>query len=401
MNPWPLARAALRRRWLSALTMALLIAVATGLGVGIGALERASRKAAAQAADAFDLVIGAPGGPTQLVMASVYLKPESVPLLDPAVVARVLAEKEAAWSSPIGFGDSYQGHPVVGVSPAFIDRAGTRSLAEGKVFGQEEEAVVGAAVPLALGATFSPVHGLIEAHEHEGHVHSEIGYRIVGRLPPTGTPWDGAILVPIESVWEIHGLGNGHPPGVERVGPPWEQPSGVPAIVVKPRSFAGAYQLRARYRTATSTAVFPGEVLAEMFRTLGDVRAVLSGMAAATSVLVVVAVFLAFTALVAGRAREHAVLRALGAAPLFVLLALWLELGVILAAGVVAGLALGWAAAAAAGSALGRSAGVAIDVGLGGNEIMLAGVTLLAALAAAALPAGLASRLSPATLLKR
>ena len=399
MNPWPLARAALRRRWGSALTMALLIAVATGLGVGIGALERASRRAAAQAADAFDLIVGAPGGPAQLVMAAVYLQPEAVPLLDPAIVGRVLAEKEAVWASPIGFGDSYRGHPVIGVSPDFIARAGTRTLATGRVFAAEAEAVAGAAVPIALGESFSPLHGLVEAQE--GHVHAELAYTVVGRLPPTGTPWDGAILVPIESVWELHGLGNGHPPGVERVGPPWEQPAGVPAIVVKPRTIAGAYQVRARYRGAGSTAVFPGEVLAGLFRTLGDVRAVLSGMALATSTLVVVAVFLAFSALVAGRAREHAVLRAIGAPPVFVLLALWVELGVILAVGVGVGLMLGWLGAAAAGRALGRSAGVAVEVTLGERELSLAAVTLLAALAAALLPALLASRASPAALLKR
>lgn len=399
MNPWPLARVALRRRWRSAAAMALLIAVAMALGIGVGALERASRRAAAQAADAFDLIVGAPGGPTQLVLAAVYLQPETVPLLEPALVGRVLAEPEALWASPIGFGDSWRGHPVVGVAPAFLLRAGTRTLAKGRAFAAEEEAVVGASVPLPLGDKFSPMHGLVETRE--GHVHAEISYQIVGRLPPTGTPWDQAILVPIESVWELHGLGNGHPANVERIGPPWEQPAGVPAIVLKPRSIAGAYQLRARYRTVSSTAVFPGEVLTSLFRTLGDVRSVLSAMAAATSVLVVVAVFLAFAALVAGRAREHAVLRAIGAPPLFVMSALWLELGAILLAGVGAGVLLGWGAASLAGQAWGRSSGVAVTVGLGWPEARLALTTLAAALAAATVPALLAGRVSPGALLKR
>ena len=379
--------------------MAALIAVATGIGTGIGALERGSRHAAAQAADAFDLIVGAPGGPTQLVLAAVYLQPEAVPLLDPAVTARVLAEPGLRWSSPIGFGDSLRGHPVVGVAPAFIDRDGTRSLAEGRAFAAEEEAVVGAAVPLALGAAFSPVHGQIETHEN--HVHGEIRYRIVGRLPPTGTPWDAAILVPIESVWELHGLGNGHPDGVERVGPPWERPAGVPAIVLKPRTVAGAYQLRARYRTTSSTAVFPAEVLTGLFRMLGDVRSVLSTMAAANAALVLVAILLAFGALVAGRAREHAVLRAIGAPPLFLVLALWLELGLILAVGIAGGLLLGWIGARIGATALGRSTGVPIDVALGWGELYLAGTTLVAALLGATIPALVATRAAPAVLLKR
>ena len=294
-----------------------------------------------------------------------------------------MAEPEAAWASPIGFGDQWRGHPVIGVAAAFLTQGGKRAPAEGRVFEAEGEAVLGSAVPLRLGDSFAPQHGLIAVPEG-GHTHAESPYAAVGRLPPTGTPWDRAILVPIESVWEIHGLGNGHPPGVERIGPPWEVSAGVPAIVVKPRSIAGAYQLRARYRTAASTAVFPGEILAALFRTIGDVRTLLSWMAAATSALVVIAVFLAFAAIIAGRARQHAVLRAIGAPPSFVLAALWMELAIILATGVAAGLALGWALAQAAATALSQAAAMPIIAHPAASDLIPAAAILAAGLLAAA-----------------
>ena len=380
--------------------MALLVALATALGTGVGALERGMRHAAAQAADAFDLVIGAPGSATQLVLTSVYLQPDTVPLLDGATLARVVAEPEAAWASPIAFGDAWHGRPIVGVAPAFVTLGGRRAPAAGRIFATEDEAVVGADVPLPLGATLQPQHGRVEGPE-DGHVHTESTYTVVGRLPSTGTPWDAAILVPVESVWEIHGLGDGHPAGVERIGPPWEAgPPAVPAVVVKPRSFAGAYQLRARYRTAASTAVFPGEVLSSLFRTLGDVRSVLSWMAGACAVLVVTAVILAFGAIVAGRARHHAVLRAIGAPPAFLLLALWMELGIVLAAGVVAGTVLGWAAAAGAGAALGGAARLHIPVTLSWADAALAATVLAGGLMAAAVPALSGSRVPPGAGLK-
>jgi len=399
MNPWPVARAALRRGWRTALAMALLVALATAMGTGVGALERGMRRAAAQAADAFDLVVGAPGSATQLVLTSVYLQPDTVPLLDGAILARVVAEPEAVWASPIGFGDQWRGHPVIGVSPSFVTFGGRRALGIGRVFAVEEEAVIGAAVPLQLGEKISPQHGLIEVPEG-GHIHSEISYAVVGRLPPTGTPWDRAILVPIESVWELHGLGNGHPPGVERIGPPWEAASAVPAVVVKPRSIAGAYQLRARYRTGGSTAVFPGEVLSGLFRTLGDVRAVLSAMAAATSILVVAAVFLAFSALIAARVREHAVLRAIGAPPRFILAALWIELGIVLATAVAAGIGLGWVLAAGAAAVLGKAAGLSVTASLGWPEAQLAAAILAGGLVAAVVPAFIGGRATPGASLK-
>ena len=400
MNPWPVARAALRRQWRPALAMVLLVALATALGTGLGMMERSVRVAAAQAADAFDLVVGAPGSAAQLVLTSVYLQPDTVPLMDGAQLSKVMADPDVLWASPIGFGDQFRGMPIVGVAPDFITQGGQRAVIEGRSFAEEGEAVVGSAARLALGDTIMPAHGLIETPE-PGHVHSESPYTVVGRLPPTGTAWDRAILVPIESVWEIHGLGNGHPQGVERVGPPWEQAAGVPAVVVKPRTLAGAYQLRARYRAAASTAVFPGEVLASLFRTLGDVRALVSAMALACAVLVVAAVFLAFGALVSARARDHAVLRAIGASPGFVLGALWLELGVVLVAGVAGGVLLGWVGAQLAAGPAGYASGLALHPVLGRAELNLALAVLVGGLIAAGLPAVLASRASPGEALKR
>jgi len=171
-------------------------------------------------------------------------------------------------------------------------------------------------------------------------------------------------------------------------------------VVVKPRSIAGAYQLRARYRTGGSTAVFPGEVLSGLFRTLGDVRAVLSAMAAATSILVVAAVFLAFSALIAARAREHAVLRAIGAPPYFILAALWMELGIVLATAVAAGIGLGWVLAAGAAAVLGKAAGLSVTASLGWPEAQLAAAILAGGLVAAVVPAFIGGRATPGASLK-
>jgi len=83
-------------------------------------------------------------------------------------------------------------------------------------------------------------------------------------------------------------------------------------------------------------------------------------------------VFLAISALIATRAREHAVLRAIGAPQRFILAALWMELHVVLATAVVAGTGLGWALAAAVAAILGRAAGLSVTVALGWPEVLLA-----------------------------
>lgn len=357
-NPWPVARAALRRRPWTAVATALLVALAVALGVAVGAVERAVREGSIRAVAGFDLILGAPGSPTTLVLAGVFLRPEAIPLLPGEALARLQGVPGIAWFSPIGFGDSWRGHPVVGVAPAFVTRGGRRPLAEGSVFAEHFQAVLGAEVPLAIGQDFTPGHGRFADPDagERGHEHS--AYRVVGRLPRLGTAWDRAILVPIESVWELHGMGDGRREGeAERVGPPWSDPAGVPAVVVAPLAVADAYRLRQAWRTDTSLAVFPAEVLVPLLRTLGDVRGLLASVAWAGFALVLAAVFLALSAGFAVRARDFAALRAIGAPRSFVAGAAWLEASVLVGAGVVLGLPLGWALAAVlAGTAAGSLA---------------------------------------------
>ena len=71
----------LRRGWPGALAIGLIVALATALGIVVTLEERALRLGSARAANAFDLLIGAPGSETQLVLSSVFLQPAPLPLL--------------------------------------------------------------------------------------------------------------------------------------------------------------------------------------------------------------------------------------------------------------------------------------------------------------------------------
>ncbi len=159
LNPLPVVVADIRRSRTGFLAVVGLIAVAVALGVSVSAQERALRTGSARAADAFDLLVGAPGSPTQLVLTSVYLQPAALPLVPGAVLKRLQQESGAVYVAPIAFGDRYRDYPVVGSTAAFVTLGGTRKPAEGRVFASEREVVVGADVGLALGARFAPVTG--------------------------------------------------------------------------------------------------------------------------------------------------------------------------------------------------------------------------------------------------
>jgi putative ABC transport system permease protein len=398
VNPFVLVLAHLRRSWAGALALTLVVAVAVAIGVGVLAQERALRQGSARAADPFDLLIGAPGSPTQLVLSTVYLQEAALPLLPPDILAEVGRRNGIAWYAPLAFGDTWKGHPVIGTTEAFVRLGGERALTEGRVFAARDEAVAGVDVPLTLGETFEPSHGHSGPRPgEEGHRHEGAGHRVVGRLPRTGTPYDAAILVPVESVWELHSLPSGHPEGDSRIGQPWTEPTGgVPAIVVKAASVSDAYRLRGQNRGPDRTGVFPAEVLVSLYATLGDIRDVMQALTRATQALVLVAVLVAVMAATAGRKREIAVLRALGASRTFVFATIWVGIGIVLLAGGTLGLLLGYAATWIASSALDARLGIALPVRFAGEDLTLAASVVAVGLAFAVLPAWMAWRQSVA-----
>ena len=401
MNPLPLVLATLRRHRFTFALFTALVAIAVAMGIAISSTERALRQGSARAADKFDLVVAAPGSRTDVVFTAIYLKPGTVPLLDAAMVARTLAEPRARIAAPIAFGDSHKGAPVVGTVPAFVDHL-SGGLAQGRLFAKVEEAVVGASSPLHIGDTFRPQHGDghaadADADEDEAHEHA-INITVVGRMKPTGTPWDKAIAVPVEQVWSVHGLPYGHAPVAEGsaipVGPPFDAAfvSGAPAVVLTPENVNAAYGLRGLYKTNSSMAFFPAEVLVEIYAVMSDVRTLLAMVAWSAQMLVALSILAALAALFALNRRQFAVLRALGAPRGFFILGVWLYVALIMVAGTLMGIALGVAAAAALAASVSQQTGVALTASVGMPEITLALAFAVAGLALALIPAFAAAR---------
>jgi len=421
----------LRRVWPGALAVVLLVALATALGVGVVLQERAMRLGSARAADRFDLVIGAAGSETQLVLSSVFLQPSPLPLMPVKTLRKLASDPRVAWVAPIGFGDSYQGKPIVGTTTALAN-ALSDGLAEGRAFAAEGEAVVGAAAGIPLGTRIKPSHGMAE---EGGHAHTELAYTVVGRLKPSHTAWDKAVLVPIQAVWHLHGLGHAeeaadhdvhsehegskpddaehgeagheeheHEGAIDAAAPLDESfaktAAGVPALLVKPRTIADAYKLRQAYRGEGTLAVFPAEVLTRLYATLGDARTVLVAVAAGAQFLVAAALIFVTVIHVGQRRRQIGALRALGTPRLTVLAIVWSELFILLALGIGAGFALGYLGALTISGWVTSWSGMVLPVAFTradlGLAALLAGFAALLGLA----PALLAYRQSPAAALR-
>lgn len=384
MNPFLFLRGEFRRSWGGALALALVLAFAGSLSPAVSMLERAVRSGMAQSADAFDLLVGTKGSAVDLVLGAVYLRPEPLSLLPEGTLENVKAHGGIRWAAPLAFGDRWRDYPIAGTSSELVTLGGRRPLASGRMFVSNNEAVVGAGVPLQVGESFAPSHGSVaEAALGEGTEHAH-DFRVVGRMPATGTPWDRAVIVPVEALWAMHDGGYGR----------------CSAVVVKPVTVADAYRLRSALNDDRTQAVFSGEVLTRLFGTLEQMHDVMlllgSGAQAAALAAALVSGFFA----VAMRVRAMALLRALGASHGFLAVSVWLMVSGIMAAGCALGVGLGYLTAVAAAQWIQAETGVALMVSLSAGECLTALAAAGCGCAAAFLPAWFACRKTAGELLR-
>lgn len=396
----------LRRFKGGALAVIVLIALSVALSVTVTLQERAVRLGSARAAEKFDLLVGAAGSETQLALSAVFLQPAPLPLLSGGVLATLSNDPRVAFAAPVGFGDSADGHPVVGTTTGLI-AALSPALAEGTPFARLGEAVIGSDVPRRIGAEIKPMHG---AADEGGHTHTGIVYRVIGRMAPTGTAWDRAILVPIRAVWQLHGMAatedhdHDHETHVDADTALDEhfdaETPGVPAVLVKPKTIADAYRLRQEYRGEKTLAVFPAEVLTRLYATLGDARGLLLAIAMGTQLIVIAAVLLVTIMHVGARQRQIGALRAFGAPRRAVVAIVWGELFLLFLAGFVLGLALGYAAARLISTALTATTAIRMPVEFAREDLSLGLWFIGLAVLVSILPALSTLRLSPARALR-
>ncbi len=393
MKTVQLAWAFLRRRW----GQAVLAVVVGALGVAavetVMIAERELPKAAERAFGGVDMVIGPKGSALDLVLCCVLHVSDPRGLIPLKEGMELAHNPLIAAAAPIALGDSRNGWRIVGTRPDILKVYHAR-LAHGSMWTAPLQAVVGSAAAQALdlkvGGTFIGTHGLSPG----GEEHSRFPYTITGILAPTGSALDRLILTDIESVYLIHRdpddvaeaqAGN----GITGFGPP-----AATAILA---SFRSPVAMASLPRMVDATERFSAASPAlETARLARAGRPVIMAVMAVGVLFAAIAAATAATALAAamsGRARDLALLRALGAHPWEIAAIAAAEACMLVAAAMVVGVAAVAALAPWAATVLAQRDGLLISVVPTGQDLALLALgALAAALVAAAGPAVRAAR---------
>lgn len=208
----------------------------------------------------YDMIIGPSGSSTQLAMNTMFFTEKPLGTISYEYVEKLEKDMRVNKVVPFTMGDSYNAAKIVGTTPDFLEG---KTVAEGEMYSEKFQCVVGAAVAekysLTIGSQLITSHGLTG----EGHAHESNPLNVVGILKETKTAYDNVIFTPLETVWATHDHGEeDHDEHEEEA---HEHHGDVCAILVKSKSFNAYSQLSAEYGENSKLLVInPSEVLREV-----------------------------------------------------------------------------------------------------------------------------------------
>lgn len=344
-----LALRSLRARIVISALTTVSIALSVMLLVGMEQLRRGVRESFAGTIRGTDLIVGARGGNTQVLLSTVFGMAAPSGSVQWSTFERWSAHPAVAWTIPYALGDSHRGFRVIGTTAEFFTRYRFRDrqveFASGRAPAAADEVAIGHEVAARLGYGLDTsvvlAHGVAAVSFAEHEVHP---FRVVGVIARTATPIDRALYVTLD------GLTAMHEEEAERgglaMGPPAQAPEGpapITAFLVGTKNRFETLRLQREMnedRSDPLTAVIPGVALGQLWETVGNAEAAMRLVALFTLLVGLMAMCIALYASLEGRRREMAILRAVGAGPRTIVALLVSESTVLAAAGAALGVVL-------------------------------------------------------------
>jgi len=373
----------LRQNALASALTALSVALGTGLTLAVLLLARGASGAFEKSATGVPILVAGTGGSRiDALLATLYHVGRAPGRIRESYVGSLSKDPRVEWVVPVLLGDRVRGFPLVGTTPGFFEHLGFAVSGRGIDAG-ERLAVAGSLTGFGIGDTFFPSHSGAEGDPT--HVHEM--FTVSGLLRETGTAHDRALFV---RDGDFRAL-SGHDAG------------GVSAAFLKPRNNSPMViepLLRDIAESREAQAIRPTQVVAELIGLFGTAERVLRLVSWLVIAVAGISVSVSLYNTMAARAREIALLRAVGARRGFVVLLVMTESVLLCVGGALLGLLLGHLGAGLAAPAIERYAGAAFEPGfLLPAEPLIVAFMAAVGVAAGTLPAVRAYRVDVAATL--
>ena len=385
MTPVTIVWRYLQGRFVTSVLTVVSVALGVSLVIASVLLTRGIKEGFIAGATDYNLIVGAKGSPTQLVLNVVFRMDAPTPNIPLSAYEDLRADPRVEAAVPVAMGDAYQGFRYVATSDAYFAplpwRRHVPVLATGRLFRSDAperpdyEAVLGAAA--ARGTGLKP-----EDRFYEGEEMAAYPLRVVGVLRPTGTADDRAIFISLASYWEMNEISR-----KAMIKP-------LTAVLIRPKRLSDLTALHRGWNVGPDLqAALPSAILLSIFNLLGLVEDVLAVVLAVVAVVVGLYLFVTMYNATLERRREIATMRALGARRATVLGIVLLESCVIAGLGGLAGILGGHGVAALGASLLAARGGpVTHALALSALQPVTFGAVVALGALAGLLPAVLAYR---------
>jgi putative ABC transport system permease protein len=293
-----------------------------------------------------DLIVGSRSSQLNLLLYSVFRIGNPSNNLNWQSFQDISEAKEVSWAVPIALGDSHKGFPVIGTTHDYFKHfryADKMSLVfdKGNGFERLYEVVLGAEVAQRLG--YELKDELVISHgtgKHSFTHHDKHPFMVTGILKPSGTPVDQTVFMPFAAIDVIHDGHHSENLLLDDVSLAPDENASVSAFFIGSKNKFGLLRLQRKinqFKPEALTAIVPGVALMELWKIMGRVEVSLLII----SSLILFSALLGMTTMLLvamnERAREIAVLRALGARPRVIILLVQLEAILLTVIGIGAG----------------------------------------------------------------
>ena len=324
------------------LIMVLSTAISVAILLGVFKIRDDTKTSFSNAISGVDLVVGAKGSPTELILYSVFHIGRASNTI-PASLEKTLVDlRQVAWVVPVQLGDSYRNYPVVGTSIDFFKRVKAQGrhlqLAQGYALSDPRlfDVVLGHAVAKntqhRIGEQIAISHGSGTGPKQD---HSNSPFRIIGILEASGTPIDNAVFISTNAFDALHDIADG---GLQfaRLNPD----SQASAFFIGLKDRGSVFSVRRQIDSLPNSlmAVMPGVALDELWSSMEIAENALLLIALGVLITTILGITATLLVSLESRRRELAIFRAVGAKP-YQLLSLILTEALMVC---VVGILLGW-----------------------------------------------------------